>query len=127
MGLFAAPVRRQEFVQLLQGFGDQDGGFHLPASQGVHRHDPRAAGVGDDPQITAGGALHFAQGLGAVEELADGIHPDDPGPAEGGIIGRVGPGHGPGVGGRGPGPGPAAPGFDNDDGLDPGHGAGRRS
>ena len=121
----AAPVGRQEFIQLCQGLGPQDRGFGVPAGQGVHRHDPGAAGVGDDAQGPAGGPLHLAQGLGAVEELAHGFHPDDAGPAEGGVVGLVGPDQGPGVGGRGPGPGLAAAGLDDDDGLDPGDGAGR--
>ena len=50
-GITPAPVRRQEFIQLLQGFRGQGGGLHIPAPQGVHRHDPRAAGIADDPQI----------------------------------------------------------------------------
>ena len=122
----AAPVRRQDFIQLGQGLGGQDRGLGIcqraRASTAMTPGPPALVMIAQMPRRWA---LQLPQGLGAVEELAHGIHPDDAGPAEGGVIGFVLPDQGPGVGGRGPGPGPAAAGLDDDDGLDPGDRAGR--
>ena len=123
-GIVVAPEGWQKPVELVDSLRAQDRGFSPPARQGVDGHDSRPAGVGDDAQAPAHRPLHFAQALGAVEELPHGLNPDDPGPAEHGVISFVHPGHGAGVGGRGPGPGLAPAGLGQDDGLDAGDGPG---
>ena len=102
----------------------QDGRISLPLAEGVHRHDAGAAGIGDDGQVAPQGPRHLAQGLGAIKELVNGVHPNDAGPPEGGVIGLVLPGQGPGMGGGGSGGRRTPAGLDHDDGFYPGNRAG---
>ena len=66
-----------------------------------------------------GGDFNATQRLGAVEQLAQIRHPQDPGAAERGVIDRVRAGQRAGVGRGGLGALRHAAGFDDDDRLDP--------
>ena len=100
---------------------------------GEHGHvggdDARAARVGHDRHAVARGhlAAHLAQlalvfvgeGGGEVEQLVDGIHPDDARLLEDGVVDPLGARQRAGVGGRGLGAGAGAPALDHQHRLGP--------
>ena len=83
--------------------------FEIGGDGHVGRQDPRSAGVGHDGHPFAAGDLPLrlaegafalvGKGIGEIEELGDGIGPDDPGLLEDGVVDRLRPGQGAGVGG----------------------------
>ncbi len=98
-------VARQLVDRLLLEFRQ----FQVGGDGHVGRQDPRTAGVGHDghpfaagdlPLRLAEGALVLVgKGIGEIEELGDGVGPDDPRLFEDGVVNRLRPGEGAGVGG----------------------------
>ena len=97
-GVAVGPGGGQDFVQPRHGLGPQFRQLHVQVHGAVGGHDAGAAAVGDDGQAVAGGFDVGGQGLGAGEELQDGVHPHHAGPAHQGVEHRVGAHQGAGVG-----------------------------
>ena len=124
-GVVAAPVGRQDLVQLGHDVVRDGRRIEPVLGQRVRGHDARAAAVGDDRQARAGRPGLFGHQFGAVEQAGERGHADDAGPFEGRIVDRVLADHGADVGGGGAGAGLALARLEHDDRLDPGHRPGR--
>ena len=83
--------------------------FEVGGDGHVGRQDPRTAGVGHDGhplpagdlplRLAEGAFVLVGEGIGKIEELGDGVGPDDPRLFEDGVVDGLRPGEGAGVGG----------------------------
>ena len=124
-GVVAAPVGRQDLVELGHDIVRDGRRLEVVLGQGVRGHDARAAAVGDDRQPRAGRPGLLGHQFGAVEQPGERGHADDAGPLEGRVVDRVLTDHGADVGGGGAGAGLALARLEHDDRLDAGDRPGR--
>ena len=123
-GIGPGPTARQDFVQGRPGAGAQ---LRQPApavQQGIRRQHAGAAAVGEDGQPVAAGRAGQGQGRHGIEQFLQAVHSQQAGAAKGRVLDGIGPGHRPRVRQDRPRPGRGVAGLDQDDGLEPGGGAG---